>query len=166
MSVRLTGVDSGLNKAEVEIYFLSRASRNHVLNSFLSAVVLMLELQTSSPWFNCDIHERVHDSPPHKISSSDSGSLSLGFRSPISIGGVLFNLERTTLPRKRNKKTYTVEREFSPKVGESERDKKQLRMRRRFLPADGAIERAHEKHGEGKVPRITHGDEHYIGMIL
>lgn len=36
----------------------------------------------------------------------------------------------------------------------------------RFLPADGAIEHAHNKHGEGEVPRVTHGDEHHIVVIF
>lgn len=156
MSVRLTEVVSWLNKAEVEIY---KASRNHVLISFLPAVVPMLELQTLCPWFNCDIHEWVYNSPPHKISSSDSGSLSLGFRSPISIGGVLFNLERTTLQRKHDKH----QREFIPSVDESD---VVVLVWSRFLPADGAIEHAHGEHGEGEVPRVTHGDEHHIVMIL
>lgn len=35
----------------------------------------------------------------HKISSSDSNSLSLGFKSPISMGGILLTLERTQLER-------------------------------------------------------------------
>lgn len=150
MSGRLTEVVSWLKKAEVEIY---KASRNHVLISFLSAVV------PSCPWFNCDIHEWVYNSPPHKISSSDSGSLSLGFRSPISIGGVLFNLERTTLQRKHDKH----QREFIPSVDESD---VVVLVWSRFLPADGAIEHAHGEHGEGEVPRVTHGDEHHIVMIL
>lgn len=48
------------------------------------------------------IRLQMNNSPLHKISSSDSGSLSLGFSSPISIRGVLFNLERTTLQREHN----------------------------------------------------------------
>lgn len=35
-----------------------------------------------------------------------------------------------------------------------------------FLPADGAIERAHDEHGEGEVPGVTHGDEHHVVVII
>lgn len=34
-----------------------------------------------------------------------------------------------------------------------------------FLPADGAIEHAHDEHGEGEVPGVTHGDEHHVAVI-
>lgn len=72
--------------------------QKRVFISSLSAFIPIIQ-QTSSPWFSV----RVSNRPPQSISSSDSGSLSLGFKSPISIGGVLFNLERTTLHRKRHK---------------------------------------------------------------
>lgn len=34
-----------------------------------------------------------------------------------------------------------------------------------FLPADGAVEHAHDEHGEGEVPGVTHGDEHHVAVI-
>lgn len=128
----------------------------------------------------------MNKSPLHKISSSDSGSLSLGFRSPISIGGVLFNLERTTLQRQDNKhQSHTLHkllwesaisgtRDVIPSVDESVRRPGQIHKRhflwcvvwKRFSPADSAIEHAHDEHGESKMPGVAHGDKHSITVIL
>lgn len=35
-----------------------------------------------------------------------------------------------------------------------------------FSPADGAINPAHDEHGGGEVPRVAHGDEHHVAVIL
>lgn len=63
------------------------------------------------------------------------------------------------------RETYTVVRVF-PNMAESDRAKKLQHVRCGFLPADSAIEHAHEEHGKGKVPRVAHGDEHHVVMVL
>lgn len=113
----------------------------------------------------------MNNCPLHKISSSDSGSLSLGFKSPISIGGVLFNLERTTLQREHNKHQVfeRVPLEVLNLLIPGQIYKQQLMgclVWSRFSPADSAIEHSHNEHGEGKVPGVTHGDKHHITGIL
>ena len=34
------------------------------------------------------------------------------------------------------------------------------------LPADRAVQPAHDEHGDGEVPRVAHGDEHHVVMVL
>lgn len=115
---------------------------------------------------------RVSNRPPQSISSSDSGSLSLGFKSPISIGGVLFNLERTTLHRKQDthqsdKSNFIIviiDLKKNLKTSESQ-TLQNVMPQSRFSPADHAIKHAHDEQGEAEVPRVAHGDEHHVVVI-
>lgn len=34
-----------------------------------------------------------------------------------------------------------------------------------ILPADDAVQHAHDEHGEGQMPGVTHGDEHHVAVI-
>lgn len=60
------------------------------------------------------------------------------------------------------RETHTVVRVFPNMAGA----KKLQHVRCGFLPADSAIQHAHEEHGKGKVPRVAHGDEHHVVMVL
>lgn len=92
-TVTVCHLPSALQEIKTELIFSDNASRFISISHSLS---LYFSLESDPSVFGC-WHERVRMINTHKISSSDSTSFSLGFKSPISMGGILLSLERTAL---------------------------------------------------------------------
>lgn len=137
------------------------------VNHCLFTVIQMLERQTRLPWYNLEHNKNNNNNEEEATTLIKSHlltrALSLGASEvPFPLAEFSSTWNEPHYGESTNNRVTQWKR--SPEDGVAACQ--DVLVGSSFLPADGAIQHAHNQQGGGQVPRVTHGDEHHVVMIL